>query len=183
MEHRYEMTTARLRLYAPSLAEVTDILRGARAAVGARIGADLSDEWWRGPSLIRLLPNLHWDMTRESGDARWIWLVIDPEIDHGIAPAGARVIGDVGFHGPLRSGAAAEIGYSLVPGARGHGYATEATAAVIQWAFVNTQIASVIAQIDPANAASQRVAAKLGMRPLPPMSDEYLCFGLARPSA
>src|SRR5690349_20840559 len=71
LEDRYEMTTARLRLYAPSLAEVSALLRGERAAVGARIGAALPDEWWRGPSLIRLLPHLREDMTRALGDARW----------------------------------------------------------------------------------------------------------------
>lgn len=179
MEDRYEMTTARLRLYAPSLAEVSALLRGERAAVGARIGAALPDEWWRGPSLIRLLPHLREDMTRALGDARWIWLVINPGID----PGAARVIGDVGCHGPLRDGAEVEIGYSLVPDARGRGYATEAVAAVIEWAFAQGQVAGVIAQIEAANAASQRVAVKVGMRPLPPISAEYLCFGISRPSA
>ena len=175
MDIPFEMTTSRLRLYAPSLTDVEALLRREREELGARINAVVSEEWWLGPSLIRLLPDLHETMRREPGDARWIWMVINP--------ATAGVIGDIGFHGPVRDGATAEFGYSLIPEARGYGYATEACAAMLRWTFTHTKVAQVIAQIDPANAASLRVAARLGMQELPPISAGHRCFGISREQA
>ncbi len=172
MGNRYDMTTARLRLYAPALTDVEALLRGERDDVGTRINATVSEEWWLGPSLIRLLPDLAESMRREPGDARRIWLVIDPMT--------SRVIGDIGFHKPWREDrTTVELGYSLVPEARGFGYATEACAALIHWTFAHTPVTQIIAQIDPANAASLRVAAKLGMRELPPVSEGHRCFGIS----
>ncbi len=173
LDNCFDITTSRLRLYAPRLTDVEALLRGERDDVGARINATVSEEWWLGPSLIRLLPDLAEAMRREPGDARWIWMVIDPTT--------GRVIGDIGFHEPWGDGrTSVEVGYSLVPEARGFGYATEACAAVICWTFAHTSVARIIAQIDPANAASLRVAAKLGMRELPPMSEGHRCFGISR---
>ncbi len=176
MDNRFDMTTSRLRLYAPTLRDVEALLRGERDAVGARINATVSEDWWLGPSLIRLLPYLAEAMGRAPGDARWIWMVINPVT--------ARVIGDIGFHEPWGEGrTSVEIGYSLVPEARGFGYATEACAALIRWTFAHTPVTQIIAQIDPANAASLRVAAKLGMWELPPMSEGHRCFGISRAQA
>lgn len=46
----------------------------------------------------------------------------------------------------------------------GHGYATEAAQAVLRDAFERLGAAEVIADIRPENAASIRVAERLGMR-------------------
>jgi RimJ/RimL family protein N-acetyltransferase len=46
----------------------------------------------------------------------------------------------------------------------GKGYATEAGAASIGWAFANLDVAEVTSAIQPANTASVRVAERLGMR-------------------
>jgi RimJ/RimL family protein N-acetyltransferase len=54
-----------------------------------------------------------------------------------------------------------EFGYRLVPEARGHGYATEAGRTVLSIAEA-TFSGELLAIIDPANTASQNVAAKLG---------------------
>jgi RimJ/RimL family protein N-acetyltransferase len=54
-----------------------------------------------------------------------------------------------------------EFGYRLVPGARGKGYATEASRAVLALA-AETFCDEVLAMIDPTNKASQGVARKLG---------------------
>lgn len=175
MDSAFEVTTPRLRCYAPTLAEVEALRHGQRDALGARIGATVSAQWWLGPNLIRLLPDLTEEMQREPGDARWIWMVIDP--------AEAHVIGDIGFHGPLHDDATVEIGYSLIPQARGRGYTTEAATALLRWTFAHTQVAEIIAQIDPANAASLRVAEKLAMQELPPRSAGHRCFCITRSQA
>lgn len=55
-----------------------------------------------------------------------------------------------------------EVGWSLRRSAWGHGYATEAAAAAIDWAFAQLGWSEVIHCIDPANHASQAVAQRLG---------------------
>ena len=56
-----------------------------------------------------------------------------------------------------------EIGYRLARSAWGYGYATEAASAVREYAFFTLGIKRLIAIIDPSNAASIRVAQKIGM--------------------
>ena len=55
-----------------------------------------------------------------------------------------------------------EIGYAFHPRAWGKGYATEAGAAAIDWAFANLGWDDIIHCIDPGNIASQNVAKRLG---------------------
>jgi RimJ/RimL family protein N-acetyltransferase len=57
-----------------------------------------------------------------------------------------------------------EVGYSFHPDARGKGYATEACAAAMDWAFDVLGWSEVIHSIAPANIASQAVAQRLGSR-------------------
>lgn len=55
-----------------------------------------------------------------------------------------------------------EIGYSFHPDAWGRGYALEATSAAIDWALEHLGWDSFIHCIAPENAASQKLAARLG---------------------
>jgi RimJ/RimL family protein N-acetyltransferase len=57
-----------------------------------------------------------------------------------------------------------EIGYRLARSAWGQGYATEAAGVVRDFAFNTLSLKRLIAMIDPANAASIRVAEKIGMQ-------------------
>ena len=56
-----------------------------------------------------------------------------------------------------------EIGWRLRQTAWRQGFATEAAAPLLRHAFVTLKLPEVIAEIDPANSASQRVAEKLGL--------------------
>lgn len=56
----------------------------------------------------------------------------------------------------------ASMGYCLDAAAWGHGYATEAGRALLQWAFDTLDLNRVEAQTDTRNAASARVLEKLG---------------------
>jgi RimJ/RimL family protein N-acetyltransferase len=76
----------------------------------------------------------------------------------------ALVVGDIGFHGPPNPGGSVTVGYGLAPGARGHGYATEALRAVVTWALAQPQVAVVEADTTHANLPSQRVMERAGMR-------------------
>ena len=55
-----------------------------------------------------------------------------------------------------------EVGWAFVPDAWGRGLATEAMAAVLAWSDTELKAPEVRCIIDPGNAASERVAAKLG---------------------
>ncbi len=55
-----------------------------------------------------------------------------------------------------------ELAWALTPQARGAGFATEAAQAALSWIFANTAADDVISIIHHDNAASQRVALRLG---------------------
>lgn len=57
---------------------------------------------------------------------------------------------------------AVEIGYGYARDAWGKGYATEAAAAVVRWAFEARGLDSLVASTSPENRASQHVLEKLG---------------------
>jgi RimJ/RimL family protein N-acetyltransferase len=55
-----------------------------------------------------------------------------------------------------------EIGWTLGKAAWGKGYATEASAAAMRYAFLTQPVDRLISNIDPDNTASQAVATRLG---------------------
>jgi RimJ/RimL family protein N-acetyltransferase len=76
-----------------------------------------------------------------------------------------------------------ELGWTLLPDARGRGIATEAARAVADWGFANLEVPYLISLIDPANERSIAVAERLGMTVL--RRDEldgepHLVYGLSR---
>jgi len=76
--------------------------------------------------------------------------------------ADGLAIGDVGFHGPPDADGEVEVGYALVPAARGSGLATEATGLLVTWACEQPGVRRVSARVSPANAPSRRVLERLG---------------------
>jgi RimJ/RimL family protein N-acetyltransferase len=91
-------------------------------------------------------------------DPRWQqWLVrailLGPE---------RKMIGHVGFHGPPREGEKLEVGYTIFPGYRGHGYATEAVVALMGWATSAHGIRRFVASVSPTNQPSLAIVRKLG---------------------
>ena len=59
-----------------------------------------------------------------------------------------------------------EVGWGMAREAWGRGYASEAAAAAVEWAFEVLGWTEVIHCIDAGNTASERVAERLGSRPL-----------------
>jgi RimJ/RimL family protein N-acetyltransferase len=58
-----------------------------------------------------------------------------------------------------------ELGWALIRGHWGHGYATEAAAAIRDWARESRSISGLVSLISPDNVRSQRVAERLGATP------------------
>lgn len=90
-----------------------------------------------------------------NSDGFGAWLVFE----------GGEVVGDAGFHGPP-AGGEVELGYSTLPAHRGHGFASEAARALVEWALGQPGVERVVAEGEPINAASRRVLEKIGMRPV-----------------
>jgi [ribosomal protein S5]-alanine N-acetyltransferase len=75
-----------------------------------------------------------------------------------------RMVGFVGFHGPPNGHGEVELGYEILPGDRRHGYASEAAAALLDWAAREHGVRRFVASVSPLNAPSLGVVAKLGFR-------------------
>jgi len=95
-----------------------------------------------------------------------------------------RFAGDVGLADfrrdldPAQS-IAPEAGWVIAPFAQGKGYATEAMQAVLAWADANLG-RHTYCMLDPANAASLRVAEKCGYRPFAQVAYKTWSTGLYR---
>ncbi len=145
------IATARLRLVEATADFVRAVIAGDRRRAETLAGAALPDEWPGSPEAVAGLP---WHLEAiERGEQPWrIRLMIADE----------RVVGSINLKGPPADGDV-EIGWGLIPSARGFGYATEAAAAVIAWAFAQPGVTRVTATIPEDNASSLRVAQQLGM--------------------
>ncbi len=75
-----------------------------------------------------------------------------------------RLIGDVVLFFHSRRHRSGEIGYVFDPAVHGHGYATEACAAMLALAFDDLGLHRVVARLDARNEPSARLATRLGMR-------------------
>ncbi|MFI7410524.1 GNAT family N-acetyltransferase [Streptomyces sp. NPDC049627] len=71
-------------------------------------------------------------------------------------------VGGMGFHGVPDEEGRAEVGYDLVEGARGRGYASEALGALSEWALARDDIRLLCATIEAGNLPSQNVASRAG---------------------
>lgn len=80
-------------------------------------------------------------------------------------------IGSAGFKGPPAPDGSVEIAYGIVPGFQGHGYATEAAAALIDLALADTRVRLIRAHTLPEPNASTRVLMKCGFRRLGTFED------------
>jgi RimJ/RimL family protein N-acetyltransferase len=76
--------------------------------------------------------------------------------------ADGRAVGGIGFKGQPEDGCV-EIGYGLVPSARGNGYAAEAVVALLAMA-ADHGVSKVIADTARDNIASQRTLIRAGFR-------------------
>lgn len=75
-----------------------------------------------------------------------------------------RLVGDVVLFFHSEHHAAGEIGYVFHPEVAGQGFGQEACTAVLDLAFEDLRLHRVVANMDGRNAASVRLAERLGMR-------------------
>ena len=76
-----------------------------------------------------------------------------------------------------------EVGWMLHRDTWGHGYATEAARACIDWGFAQLTVPYLTAMIQPENVRSVRVAERLGLTPLRTdmlLGDEVVVYAVQR---
>ena len=85
--------------------------------------------------------------------------------------ASSTVIGSGGYKGPPDAEGVVEIAYGVVPQHQGKGYATEAAEALVEFAFLNSQVKRVRAHTLPQPNASTKVLTKCGFQQIVEIMD------------
>ena len=164
------ITSARLELVSMSAEFLAALLAGDRAEAQRLAGVTIPDDWPdehdEGFLRLRLQQTRH-----------------DPELEQWLVRAlvlparGRPMIGHAGFHGKpgtnaLRKPGAVEIGYTIFQPYRGRGYATEAVAALLEWARTQRGVERFVASVAPGNASSLAIVRKLGFEQTGAVWDE-----------
>jgi RimJ/RimL family protein N-acetyltransferase len=148
--------SARLELPLLSLTQLELLAAGDRAEVGAELGAILPVPWL---DEVRWLAGLRAQQVRlRPADAPWLLRPILLRTAEG----GLRAIGYLNFHAGPDERAMVEVGYALLPDARGHGYAIEAVRAAFDWASSVHGVHRFRAAVAPDNERSLNLIRKLG---------------------
>lgn len=120
------------------------------------IGAEVPDEWppelFDSPSMRVALEQL-----RDPAEHGWsLWYLLSKKHDP------PKVLGICGFKGKPDRRGSVEIGYSVLRQFRVQGYATEAVARLVTWAFSHQNVVEVTAETLPHLRQSIRVMEKNG---------------------
>ena len=154
--------TPRLVLLAATAAMLRAELEGLdalAAATGARVPADWPPELYDRDAVLYSLAAAE---ASPDDPPRWgSWYVVEPAADGGPG----TLTGMCGFHAPPTPEGDVEVGYGLLPAARGRGYATEAARALVAYAFADPRVRRVVAETLPHLDASIRVMERAGFVP------------------
>lgn len=163
------LQSARLVLVSATRAHLEAELSGFSGDIGnhplaALLDADLPTRWppefYESADLARYLEVLK----AHPSDAGWgMWYLL-----HRASPSErTRAIGIAGFTGPPDAEGMVTLGYSIVPTARGRGYASEAAGALIVFAFADKSVTAIAAETFPDLVPSVGVLLKCGFEPGP----------------
>lgn len=149
------LESRRLTLVAASSALVQADLDGAEALAGA-LGADAPEDWppelFEAPAMRATLEQL-----RDAPEQGWsVWYLLSEENER------SRIVGICGFKGRPDASGSVEISYSVLPGHRDRGFASEAVARLLVWAFSHQDVVEVTADTLPHLLRSIRVLEKNG---------------------
>lgn len=170
--------TPRLVLLAATAGRLRAELAGTdalAAATGARVPADWPPELYDRDAVLYSLRAAE---ASPDDPPRWgAWYVVEPSPQGGPG----TLVGMCGFHAPPTPRGDVELGYGLLPAARGRGYATEATRALTALAFAEPAVRRVLAETLPHLDASIRVMERAGFAPADdPSSPEVVRYAIGR---
>jgi [ribosomal protein S5]-alanine N-acetyltransferase len=148
--------TKRLQLIPCELSHFEALLRDERE-LAAMLEVSLADDWL-GFEAAREAIRPSYEYLKAHPSARLWWTYL---ITHR---ADRALIGLGGYKGEADSAGMVEIGYSIAPGYRRRGLATEAARGMIDRAFSHPHVTSVDAHTLPEENPSTRVLRKVGMK-------------------
>jgi len=146
--------TPRLSLVVLLPEEIRALIDGDTARASSLAGVTFPPDWPEDDAR----GGLPWHLGHLEADARhrpWRIRVV-------VERASGVVVGSINLKGPPDADGDVEIGWGISQPWRRRGYALEAVLAVIDWAAGQPGTTTLSATIDDANAASQRLAAKVG---------------------
>jgi [ribosomal protein S5]-alanine N-acetyltransferase len=156
-DRHWRLSTARLDLAQLRVDEVRALVEGKPEQVEALLGAAFRTPYAPPPLMDDALSFICGWLNDHPSDFWWRpWFFADRNQK--------QIIGSAGFSGPSETGAL-QLGYAIYPEHQGRGYATEAAAALVKFAWTDPGVIAVQATIPPSNSDSIRVAEKLGMVP------------------
>ena len=156
--------TRRLELI-PATADLVKAEIEDPARLFERLGVAVADDW-PSENLQHVLP-LFLDGLQDPANVGWLaWYWIDR--------AEKAIVGGGGFKGQPADDGTAEIGYETRPVYRRRGYASEAVAALTQWAFSQSGVRRVFAETKSDNAGSIGVLKATGFAEAGPGSEPGL---------
>jgi RimJ/RimL family protein N-acetyltransferase len=165
------LRTARLELVPCSLEAARASLRD-RTRLEALIGRSVPESWPPG-ELVDALSVYARALESDRSQLGWgVWLVM--------APHEGSLVGSAGFKGPPDRRGCVEIGYGIEALFRRRGYAREAVAALVGWAW-ERGARRIVAECHQANADSIKVLRHVGMSKLQARG-QMLWWELWRPS-
>ena len=141
------LTLARLRLRRPKLSDAEALF-----AIGSDPEVARYADWPRDTAIGATIERLRQRPAVWDSGAEYYWIIARPSDDRAIGAISTRVL----WH-------TADVGYLLDRRHWGNGYATEATRAIVEWAFSVPAIRRVWATCDTENLASARVLEKAGL--------------------
>lgn len=148
----------RLELPLLSLDQLDRLAVGDGEGVGAELGTSVPRSW---VDKVRWLAARRALQLRERpADAPWL---LRPILRRA-ADDSLDAIGYLNFHAAPDERGMVEVGYTLLPGARGQGYAIEAVRAAFDWATRVHGIRRFRASVSPANERSLNLIGKLGFQ-------------------
>ena len=134
--------------------EMTSLAIQDKNKLSQYLNVKIDESWPVSPEALQFFL----DMIKSNSDnIDWLNYIVILEKD-------SVVIGDVGFLGPPNAIGTIEIGYSIIPGYRRKGYATEMVNCIINWAFSNKDVKKIIANTTNDNMASIKILKSNGFK-------------------
>jgi ribosomal-protein-alanine N-acetyltransferase len=159
--------TARLELIPLSADAVDALLQGDAERLRSLTGAEFPQPLAPPPYMAESLPVVRDRLRANPTEAEWwSWMILRQD--------SREAIGSVAFGGMPDPAGAVLIGYAMYPAREGHGYATEAVRAMVEWAFAQPGVRAVRALAPVWNTPAVHVAEKVGMRPVASDEDDEI---------
>jgi len=149
------LETTRLRLIAAAPRLIGKDLK-SHDALATVLGVEVPPNW--PPDLYdRNAMDFALAQLRDPAQKSWsFWYLVNSQLSPG------QLLGICGFKGRPDDNGSVEIGYSILSQFRNNGYATEAVARLVNWAFSHPKVSEVTAETLPHLMQSIRVLEKNG---------------------